>query len=206
MSTKPLANKAITSALSYCLQELLAQELSGINKKRRKHLLSRKIGAEEGKTVEGVEKIQNVDDKVILSMFVDDKVIKMTLYGLLISGPLNHYVFMVLDKLFNRISKGAAAKILQVITFQLIFTPIHYIVMAIISGSRDLNQIISNFKKSILKLELTACAASLVTLIFAQSFLDPRFWASFFNLSGFTFGLIANVKAKNDRLKKIELH
>ncbi|CAJ0769032.1 14129_t:CDS:2 [Entrophospora sp. SA101] len=181
MSTKPLANKAITSALSYCLQELLAQELSGINKKRRKHLLSRKIGAEEGKTVEGVEKIQNVDDKVILSMFVDDKVIKMTLYG-------------------------AAAKILQVITFQLIFTPIHYIVMAIISGSQDLNQIISNFKKSILKLELTACAASLVTLIFAQSFLDPRFWASFFNLSGFTFGLIANVKAKNDRLKKIELH
>ncbi|CAH1761754.1 14628_t:CDS:2, partial [Entrophospora sp. SA101] len=151
MSTKPLANKAITSALSYCLQELLAQELSGINKKRRKHLLSRKIGAEEGKTVEGVEKIQNVDDKVILSI-----------------GPLNHYVFMVLDKLFNRISKGAAAKILQVITFQLIFTPIHYIVMAIISGSQDLNQIISNFKKSILKLELTACAASLVTLIFAQ--------------------------------------
>ncbi|CAJ0745353.1 20370_t:CDS:2 [Entrophospora sp. SA101] len=159
MSTKPLANKAITSALSYCLQELLAQELSGINKKRRKHLLSRKIEAEERKAVEDVEKIQNVDDKVILSMFVDDKVIKMTLYG-------------------------ATAKILQVITFQLIFTPIHHIAMAIIGGSRDLNQIISNFKKSILKLELTACAASLVTLIFAQSFLDPRFWASFFNLSG----------------------
>ncbi|CAO3683500.1 unnamed protein product [Umbelopsis vinacea] len=54
---------------------------------------------------------------------VDKRVVQMALYGLLVSGPLNHVLYDTLNKVFAG-KTGPKAKLLQLLASNLILSPI----------------------------------------------------------------------------------
>ncbi|RIA87263.1 hypothetical protein C1645_777687 [Glomus cerebriforme] len=176
LTTHPLRTKAITSGLLSGLQEFVAQELSGTTSRRK------------GKARENE---QNV--------FIDEKILKMALYGFLVSGPLNHLLFEMLNKLFKN-RTGDSAKLMQILTSQLIITPIqntvYLIAMAVIGGIRSPDQIRKTVTGSLWPIMRLSWIVSPMAMAFAQRFLPPQLWVPFFNLVGFVFGVMANTKAK----------
>ncbi|GBC06948.1 hypothetical protein RclHR1_07160006 [Rhizophagus clarus] len=182
LNTHPLRTKAITSGMLSGLQEFVAQELSGTNSRRK------------GKAKE--------NDK---NNLIDERVLKMALYGFLVSGPLNHLLFEMLNKLFKN-RTGDSAKLMQILTSQLIITPIqntvYLIAMAVIGGIKTPDQIKKTVKESLWSLMKMSWIVSPMAMGFAQRFLPPQLWVPFFNLVGFVFGVIANTKAKKIQQRK----
>ncbi|RHZ87751.1 hypothetical protein Glove_30g62 [Diversispora epigaea] len=176
LNSHPLRTKAITSGVLSALQEYVVQ------------LLTEKSSRRKGKARES-------DRNAIL----DNKIVKMGLYGFFISGPLGHVLFESLNRLFKN-RTGASWKLLQIIASQLIITPIHNIVfltaMAIINGIKDPEEIKASVKKSLWPIMKMSWVVSPLAMIFAQRILPPQIWVPFFNLVGFGFGVFANTKAK----------
>jgi len=182
LHTNPLRTKAITSGMLSGLQEFVAQELSGTSRRRK------------GKAKENDQ-----------SNLIDEKILKMALYGFLVSGPLNHLLFEMLNKLFKN-STGAGAKLLQILTSQLIITPVqntvYLIAMAVIAGIRTPDQIKKTVKKSLWPIMKMSWIVSPLAMGFAQKFLPPQLWVPFFNIVGFVFGVMANTKTKKVQQKR----
>ncbi|CAG8473800.1 8101_t:CDS:2 [Paraglomus occultum] len=178
LQTHPLRTKAITSGLLSGLQEYVAQELSGTSRQRKGKGRADHIGNYAG---------------------LDEKVVKMALYGFFISGPLNHVMFETLNRAFKG-RTGAGAKLLQIVVSQIIITPIqntvYLVAMAIIAGMNKSGQIYASVKRSILPILTMSWIVSPIAIGFAQKFLPPQLWVPFFNCVGFIFGVMANTKAK----------
>ncbi|CAG8603245.1 16672_t:CDS:2 [Funneliformis mosseae] len=136
---------------------------------------------------------------------LQELVVKMALYGFLVSGPLNHVLFEALNKIFRH-RTGAGAKFLQILASQLIITPIqntvYLIAMAVIAGVNTPAQIQKTVKKALLPIMKMSWIVSPLAMGFAQKFLPPQLWVPFFNLVGFVFGVIANTKAKRIQQQK----
>ncbi|KAL1915912.1 uncharacterized protein VTP21DRAFT_6300 [Calcarisporiella thermophila] len=134
---------------------------------------------------------------------VDKRVLQMTAYGLFISGPLGHYLFDLLNRVFAG-RTGISAKILQILAVNLILSPIQNSVylaaMAIISGARTWAQVRTAVKKGLLPMMKISWVISPACIAFAQGFLPPQFWVPFFNLVGFIFGTYINTMTKKRRL------
>ncbi|RGB35023.1 hypothetical protein C1646_640391 [Rhizophagus diaphanus] len=184
LHTNPLRTKAITSGMLSGLQEFVAQELSGTSRRRK------------GKAKE--------NDQINL---IDEKILKMALYGFLVSGPLNHFLFEMLNKLFKN-RTGDSSKLMQILTSQLIITPIqntvYLIAMAVIGGINDPVQIRKTVRKSLWPIMKMSWIVSPMAMGFAQRFLPTQLWGPFFNLVGFVFGVIANTKAKKIQQRKLD--
>ncbi|RIB18355.1 hypothetical protein C2G38_2000730 [Gigaspora rosea] len=187
LHTNPLRTKAITAGILNGLQEFLAQELSGTKSKRK------------GKAKE--------DDKLTLYDIIDERVVKMALYGFLISGPLNHGLFELSNKIFKN-RTGSGAKLLQILVTLLIIIPIQNTVylaaMSLIAGFRAPKQIFASIKKSLWPMMKVTWIIYPIIQTFAQKFLDPQLWVPFFNLVGFSLGLQASTKAKIRQQKILE--
>ncbi|CAG8580187.1 16264_t:CDS:2 [Dentiscutata erythropus] len=185
--THPLRTKAITAGILTGLQEFLAQELSGTKSKRK------------GKAKE--------DDKLTLYDVIDERVAKLALYGFFISGPLNHGLFEILNRIFKN-RTGSGVKFLQILVTLLIILPIQNTVylaaMAYITGMRAPEQILTSIKKSLLPIMKMTWIVFPIVQTFAQKFLDPPLWVPFFNLVGFSLGLYASTKAKIKQRKLSE--
>jgi len=186
LTMNPLRTKAITSGVLSGLQEYVAQELSGTSSRRK------------GKAKEG-------DQKQIYSGLVDEKVVKMALYGFLISGPLGHFLFEALNKYFKN-RTGAGAKFMQILASNLIIAPIqnavYLVAMAIIAGVKKPAQIAATVKGSFWPIMTMSWTVSPLAMMLAQKFLPPQLWVPFFNLVGFVFGVLANTKAKRIQQQK----
>ncbi|CAB5157286.1 hypothetical protein RhiirA5_360708 [Rhizophagus irregularis] len=184
LHTNPLRTKAITSGMLSGLQEFVAQELSGTSRRRK-------------------GKAKEIDQ----SNLIDEKILKMALYGFLVSGPLNHLLFEMLNKLFKN-RTGDSSKLMQILTSQLIITPIqntvYLIAMAVIGGINDPAQIRKTVRKSLWPIMKMSWIVSPMAMGFAQRFLPPQLWVPFFNLVGFVFGVIANTKAKKVQQRKLD--
>ncbi|CAG8621201.1 16814_t:CDS:2 [Funneliformis caledonium] len=129
---------------------------------------------------------------------LQELVVKMALYGFLVSGPLNHVLFEALNKIFRH-RTGAGAKFLQILASQLIITPIQNTVIA---GVNTPAQIQKTVKKALLPIMKMSWIVSPLAMGFAQKFLPPQLWVPFFNIVGFVFGVIANTKAKRIQQQK----
>ncbi|KAF8930286.1 hypothetical protein BGZ58_008347 [Dissophora ornata] len=96
LATNPLRTKALTSGTLSGLQEFTATKLSGVPASK------------------------NPNDYV---MGIPRRVVQMTLYGFLVSGPLAHALFELVTKRFLG-KEGAKWKIAQILSSQLISSPI----------------------------------------------------------------------------------
>ncbi|KAI7904900.1 uncharacterized protein BX663DRAFT_503960 [Cokeromyces recurvatus] len=138
---------------------------------------------------------------------VDKRVIQMAAYGFFISGPLNHCLYELMNKIFAG-KTGKGVKIGQLLFSNLVISPImnsvYLTAMAILAGVHSPEKLKANIKNGLLHMQKVSWTISPVTLIFAQNFLPPSTWVPFFNLIAFVFGTYVNTTIKCKRLKEAE--
>ncbi|KAH8556539.1 hypothetical protein BGW37DRAFT_473048 [Umbelopsis sp. PMI_123] len=138
------------------------------------------------------------------SGLVDKRVVQMSLYGLLVSGPLNHVLYDILNRVFAG-KTGPKAKVLQLLASNLFISPIFNCVyiaaMTIIAGARSPAQVVNAVKNGWFQIQKVSWVISPITMAFAQNFLPPQTWVPFFNLVAFVFGTYMNTKLKLRRIK-----
>ncbi|KAG0306600.1 hypothetical protein BGZ98_002071 [Dissophora globulifera] len=180
LATNPLRTKALTSGTLSGLQEITATKLSGMPTSKN-----------PSDFVYGIPK----------------RVVQMTLYGLLVSGPLAHLLFDLVTKRFIG-KEGAKWKIAQILSSQLITSPIqnatYILAMAIFAGARTSAQIKGAFKQGYLPMMKTSWMISPLSMAIAQKFLPPTVWVPFFNLIAFVFGTYINTSIKKARLAQMK--
>ncbi|KAF8971958.1 hypothetical protein BGZ46_010227 [Entomortierella lignicola] len=180
LAANPLRTKALTSGTLSGLQEITATKLSGMPKSK---------------------------DPNDFILGVPKRVVQMTLYGLLVSGPLAHVLFELVTKRFIG-KEGAKWKIAQILSSQLINSPIqnatYILAMALFAGAKTSGQIKAAFKQGYMPMMRTSWVLSPLTLVFAQKFLPPNVWVPFFNLVAFVFGTYVNTSIKTKRLAQLK--
>ncbi|KAG0265711.1 hypothetical protein DFQ27_000444 [Actinomortierella ambigua] len=180
LAQNPLRTKALTSGTLSGLQELTASKLAGMPKSK------------------------NPDDFIL---GVDKRIVQMTLYGLLVSGPLAHALFVSVTARFLG-KEGPLWKIAQILSSQLINSPIqnatYILAMALFAGARTKAQIAAAFRQSYMPMMKTSWTISPLAMIFAQKFLSPNLWVPFFNLVAFLFGTYVNTSVKKARLAQMK--
>ncbi|KAG0222777.1 hypothetical protein BGW42_006331 [Actinomortierella wolfii] len=179
LAAHPLRTKAITSGTLAALQEITATKLSGMPKSK------------------------NPNDFIL---GINKRVVQMALYGLLVSGPLAHTLFLQVTARFLG-KQGAKWKFAQIMSTQLITSPIqnatYIIAMALFAGARTKQQIVQAFKTGYLPMMKTSWMISPLSMLFAQKFLPPNVWVPFFNLVAFCFGTYVNTSIKKQRLRQL---
>ncbi|KAG0177529.1 hypothetical protein DFQ28_005839 [Apophysomyces sp. BC1034] len=135
---------------------------------------------------------------------LDKKIIQMAVYGLCISGPLNHTLYEIMNKLFAG-KTGTKVKVGQLLFSNLVISPIMNTVfitaMTVLAGQRSAVQIKTALRASLLNMQKISWVVSPLILIFAQKFLPQDTWVPFFNLIAFVFGTYMNTMIKRRRLK-----
>ncbi|KAF7727088.1 hypothetical protein EC973_008051 [Apophysomyces ossiformis] len=135
---------------------------------------------------------------------LDRKIIQMAAYGLLISGPLNHTLYEIMNKLFAG-KTGIKVKVGQLLFANLVISPImntvYIAAMTALAGQRSVAQIKTAVRTSLLNMQKTAWVISPLVLIFAQKFLPEQTWVPFFNFVAFVFGTYFNTLLKRRRLE-----
>ncbi|KAG2211675.1 hypothetical protein INT47_008772 [Mucor saturninus] len=135
----------------------------------------------------------------------DKRIIQMAAYGLFVSGPLNHFLYEIMNKVFAG-KTGSSVKIGQLLFSNLIISPImnsvYLTAMAIMAGVRSPAQLKANIKKGLLPMQKVSWIISPLSMTFAQKFLAPTTWVPFFNLLAFVFGTYMNTMIKRRRIKE----
>ncbi|KAF9969899.1 hypothetical protein BGZ73_007552 [Actinomortierella ambigua] len=180
LAKNPLRTKALTSGTLAGLQEITASKIAGMPKSK------------------------NPNDYIL---GVDKRVVQMTLYGLLVSGPLAHALFVSVTARFLG-KEGPLWKVAQILSSQLINSPIqnatYILAMALFAGARTKAQIVAAFRQSYMPMMKTSWTISPLAIIFAQKFLSPNLWVPFFNLVAFVFGTYVNTSVKKARLAQMK--
>ncbi|KAF9434512.1 hypothetical protein BGZ76_007889 [Entomortierella beljakovae] len=180
LGANPLRTKAVTSGTLSGLQEVVATKISGMPKSK---------------------------DPNDFVLGINKRVVQMTLYGLLISGPLAHALFELVTKRFIG-KEGAKWKIAQILATQLINSPIqnatYILAMALFAGANTTKQIKGAFQQGYLPMMKTSWVISPISMIIAQKFLPPHVWVPFFNFVAFVFGTYVNTSIKKKRLAQLK--
>ncbi|KAJ2451487.1 hypothetical protein EV183_003565 [Coemansia sp. RSA 2336] len=175
LAKQPLVTKACTTATLNFLQEEIAQRCSGMR-------------AQEGKP------------KGILERVVNKRVLQFSLYGLLISGPLNHFLYEILNRVFANRPKNKLNTLLTILAQNLIISPILNSVFlaanSVIAGERKIEAVARVVKSRLLGMMKVSWIVFPCVQLFAAKALPPLVWVPFFNLVAFTFGTYFNTQGK----------
>ncbi|KAJ1934619.1 hypothetical protein EC988_008752 [Linderina pennispora] len=187
LAAHPLATKACTTATLNFLQEEIAQRTSGV---RAAEKASEKRAAIEGRPV----------SKSLIEHIVNKRVLQFSLYGLFISGPLNHFLYEILNKVFANRPKNKLNTLLTILAQNLIISPILNSVFlaanAIIAGERNIENVINVVRTRLLGMMKVSWVVFPCVQLFAAKFLPPLVWVPFFNSVAFTFGTYFNTQGK----------
>ncbi|KAG1142858.1 hypothetical protein G6F37_001280 [Rhizopus arrhizus] len=136
---------------------------------------------------------------------LDKRVIEMACYGLFISGPLAHFLYEIMNKVFAGKS-GPKVKIGQLLFSNLLISPImnsvYLTAMSIIAGVRSPAKLKANIKTGLLPMQKISWIISPLTLLVAQNMLPPTTWVPFFNLVAFVFGTYINTMVKRKSISE----
>ncbi|KAL0084829.1 hypothetical protein J3Q64DRAFT_1744261 [Phycomyces blakesleeanus] len=134
---------------------------------------------------------------------IDKRVLHMAAYGLILSGPLSHFLYEIMNRLFAG-KTGNKVKVGQLLFSNLIISPIMNTVyvsaMSVLAGSTSINQIKQAVKSNLLGMQKVSWVISPVSMIVAQNFLPQATWVPFFNLIIFFFGTYINTMIKRKRI------
>ncbi|KAJ2848521.1 hypothetical protein IWW36_003249 [Coemansia brasiliensis] len=176
LAKQPLVTKACTTATLNFLQEEIAQRCSGMR-------------AQESK-----------QKKNLLERVVNKRVLQFSLYGLLISGPLNHFLYEILNRVFANRPKNKLNTLLTILAQNLIISPILNSVFlaanSIIAGERRIEAVAQVVKTRLLGMMKVSWIVFPCVQLFAAKALPPLVWVPFFNLVAFTFGTYFNTQGK----------
>ncbi|KAJ2593652.1 hypothetical protein H4R99_006029 [Coemansia sp. RSA 1722] len=187
LARQPLVTKACTTATLNFLQEEIAQRVSGV---RADDKATEKRAALEGTPVK----------KSLIEKVVNKRVLQFSLYGLLISGPLNHFLYEILNKVFANRPKNKLNTLLSLLAQNLIISPILNSVFlaanAVIAGERSIENVINIVRSRLLGMMKVSWVVFPCVQLFAARFLPPLVWVPFFNSIAFTFGTYFNTQGK----------
>jgi len=185
LSTHPLRTKALTTATLCFLQEVLGSKIAG--------------------AVPKVHRNASPLAHALASFCIDAKAAKMAVYGFLVSAPLSHYLFGVLQKAFEG-KTSSQDKIRQILASNLLISPIQVAVFlastAIINGATSLKDILKTVKVGFLPAMRISWIVSPVSMTVAQKLVPVELWVPFFSLIQFTLGTYMNVRVKSLRITK----
>ncbi|KAI7875207.1 hypothetical protein K492DRAFT_173678, partial [Lichtheimia hyalospora FSU 10163] len=138
------------------------------------------------------------------SKSIDKRVLQMAAYGLLIAGPLNHFLYEIMGKLLAG-KPAKQAKIGQLLFSNFIISPtmnsIYISVMTILAGARSFDEVKKAWKNGILSMQKVSWCVSPCSMIFAQNFIPQFAWVPFFNLTAFFVGTYLNTMIKKKRME-----
>ncbi|CAO3629645.1 unnamed protein product [Cunninghamella echinulata] len=128
----------------------------------------------------------------------------MALYGLLISGPLSHTLYEIMNKIFAG-KTGPKVKIGQLLFSNLIISPImnsvYISAMTFLAGGRSIKQMKGAVQGGLLRMQKISWVISPLTMLFAQNFLPQQTWVPFFSFIAFIFGTYMNTMLKRRRIQ-----
>ncbi|ORZ00260.1 hypothetical protein BCR43DRAFT_484913 [Syncephalastrum racemosum] len=134
----------------------------------------------------------------------DKRIFQMAAYGLLVSGPLNHLLYEIMNKIFAG-KTGKQAKIGQLLFSNLVISPtmntVYISAMTILAGARSFDQVKNAVKNGLLSMQRVSWVISPLAMIFAQNFLPQFTWVPFFNILAFFFGTYMNTMIKRKRMQ-----
>lgn len=150
--------------------------------------------------------------------YFTSRVPKMAAYGGLVSAPMGHFFFWLLQKVF-RGRTSLKSKIMQILVSNLMVCPspspftrmlivqiapiqnsVYLVAMALIAGARTYHQVRATVKVGFWKVMRVSWITSPICLAFAQNFLPEQLWVPFFNLVSFVIGTYINTVTKKKRL------
>lgn len=121
--------------------------------------------------------------------YFSSRVLKMALYGALVSGPLSHYLIDLVQKAFRRSKKGWASNISQIVAINLLVNPIlavTYITwMAVIAGARSIKDIRARIRASLWSVLRSQWVTSPLLIAFAQKYIPKLAWTPVFSFFAF---------------------
>jgi len=180
----PLRTKAVTSAILCFFQETLASHLAGVPIQRP---------PKDAPTIA----------HALAKAKIDSKTLKMAAYGMFVSAPLGHLLVGRLQRAFVG-KTGTRWKIAQILSSNLLVAPIQTTVylasMAIINGSKSLDDIIRTVKGGFLAVIRITWIISPLSMVIAQKFISPELWVPFFNMVSFVIGTYFTTRVKKMRL------
>ncbi|KAJ2006724.1 hypothetical protein GGI04_000128 [Coemansia thaxteri] len=188
LARHPLATKACTTATLNFLQEEIAQRVSGLRAAEKR---GEKQAALEGRPVARKSLIEHV---------VNKRVLQFSLYGLFVSGPLNHFLYEVLNRVFANRPKNKVNTLLTILAQNLIISPILNSVFlaanAVIAGERSVENVIGTVRARLLSMMKVSWVVFPCVQLFAARALPPLVWVPFFNSIAFIFGTYFNTQGK----------
>lgn len=139
------------------------------------------------------------------------KILLMVLYGALISTPIAHALYLVLNRVFKGNLSGAM-KLMQMATSLLTISPAlsaaYVAFLSLINGYKCESQGVAGelrrmtqtvrfgLKKSFWAVYRTSAQTSVVLIAVAQKFIAPQLWIPFFSVVYFVIGTIQNSRFK----------
>lgn len=126
-----------------------------------------------------------------------ERVLKMTLFGLLVKGPLGHYLYEVVGKLFPSSSLAHSIGQLLAVNFFVapVQTAVYYVGMGAIDG-QDLEGIVRYVRANFWGTMLITWKLFPAIQVGTLKLLPQALWLPWFNLLGFVFGVYCNYAAQ----------
>ncbi|KAF8213185.1 hypothetical protein K438DRAFT_1915362 [Mycena galopus ATCC 62051] len=184
LAAHPLRTKAVTTAALCFLQEVLGSNIAKVPVKRPAPSAPLLL-------------------QLLARSHIDMRAVKMAIYGFLVSAPISHFLVGLLQKAFAG-KTGTGAKIGQIVASNLLVAPVQttaYLAsMAVISGAKSVDEIISTIKAGFFSVIRITWITSPLALSFAQRFVPVEMWVPFFNAVQFVLGTYFNARVKQLRL------
>ncbi|PWN91698.1 hypothetical protein FA10DRAFT_300287 [Acaromyces ingoldii] len=195
LSTNPLRTKMLTSGVLAALAEVLAGKFAGVAP------ASKKLTPEEKRRQQG-DPVQ-----AFLSAFeavgINERALKMFVYGFAISAPLGHVMTGILQRAFAG-KTTPKDRIQQIITSNLTVSVVgnlvYLISMAYINGARSYDRIAAAVKASFWFLMRVTWVTSPISIGVAQKFLPPQLWEPYFAFVRFILSTIFNTITKKKQM------
>ncbi|KAI8885910.1 hypothetical protein K501DRAFT_322184 [Backusella circina FSU 941] len=143
--------------------------------------------------------LQELTAQKVSGQKLDKRILKMAAYGLLVAGPLNHYWYELMNKVFAG-KTGTKVKIGQLLFQNFIISPfmnsVFTTAMAMMAGITSPAALKANLKNRLLSMQKVSWVTSPLSMIFAQNFLPVHTWVPFFNIVIFCVGTYLNTMMK----------
>ncbi|KDN36741.1 hypothetical protein K437DRAFT_49012 [Tilletiaria anomala UBC 951] len=138
------------------------------------------------------------------SVGLNERALKMFIYGFAISAPLGHVMTGALQRAFAG-RTTTRDKVIQIITANLTVSMIGNLVylssMAYINGARRLDQVVLAVRTNFIRVMRLTWATSPVSIAIAQNFLPSEVWEPFFTFIRFILSTWINTIAKKKQMQ-----
>lgn len=189
LAKQPLLTKSVTAGLLALLNELIASMLSKDYK---------------------VTRIKNRE----IRHFFSYKIIGMVVYGSLIITPLSDKLYGLSNRIFRRSRMSSFMKCAQILSslvcIQPILSAVFTLWLSVVNNyhvssphttlSGELRKILAILRtgltKNYFRILRSSMVTSFCTLVFANVYLAPETWITFFTIVYFVLGTIQNTKVK----------